>query len=188
MVSLHYTITKDDYVNFYTHVMWDAADRKRSRMKSILKQVGFVGVFMGIYWFVGGFRFMNNISVIIILLMFATSLLPLMTGRSGIRRNAEDIADDPENASVFTDNYLTASDAGMHIKTAVSDNNYSWKAIVRKTETSSYYFLFLNAIHAIIIPKKVFGSMEALSEFNKLLSKNLSLEAEIKDAIINAGE
>ena len=188
MVSLHYTLAKEDYVNFYTYVMWDAGDRKRSRTKSIMKQVVFVLIFMVIYYLAGGFRFMNNISVIIIVLMFATSLLPLIGGRPGIRRSAEDIADDPENASVFSDNFLTASDTGMHIKTTNSDNNYTWKAIVRKTETGAYYFLFLNAIHAIIIPKKVFDNNEALSEFRKLLSRNLSMEADLKDVINHAGE
>ena len=187
MVNLKYTITKEDYINFYTHVMWDAGDRKRSRTKNIIKQLGFVALFLAVYYFAGGFRFLNNISVIIIILMFATSLLPLIGGRAGTERQAADIADDPENASVFTEHILEASDTGLEIRTDTADIKYSWKAITRRTETAAYYFLFLNAIHALIIPKRAFGSNEEALEFKKLLTRHLSLDADIKDDIRDGG-
>lgn len=187
MVSLAYTITKEDYINFYTHVMWDAGARKKSRAKSILKQLSFVALFILVYYFAGGLRFLNNFSVIIILLMFATSLLPLIGGRAGTERQAADIADDPENASVFTDHQLLASDSGLEVKTGTSDLKYSWGAITRKTETAAYYFLFLNAIHALIIPKRAFTGKEDAAEFKKILTRHLSLEADIKDDFINEG-
>ncbi len=188
MVSLKYTITKEDYISFYTHVMWDAGDRKRSRAKNILKQLGFVLLFLAVYYFAGGFRFLSKISAGIILLMFATSLLPLIGGRAGTERQAEDFAEDPENASVFTDHILEVSEEGLEVKTGASDLKYSWKAITRRTETSAYYFLFLNAIHALIIPKRAIGSNEEALEFKKLLTRHLSLDADIKDDIIHEGQ
>lgn len=183
MVSLKYTITKEDYINFYTHVMWDAGDKKKARAKSVLKQVGFVALFIAVYYFAGGFRLLNTFSVIIIMLMFATSLLPLFGGRNAVRSQAEDIADDPENASVFTDNIFTASEAGTEVRTNVSDIKYTWPAITRKTETPAYFFLFLNAIHALIIPKRAFAGKAEEEEFKGLLTRYLSLEADIKEDI-----
>lgn len=187
MVSLHYTISKEDYVNFYTHVMWDAPERRKARTKSIFRQLLFVVAFMAVYYFAGGFRFLNRFSVIIIILMFGTSLLPLIGGRSSTEKQGEEFAENPENASVFSDNYVTVSDNGLEIKKNTADSKYTWEAIVRKSETPGYYFLFLNAIHAIIVPKRAFSSATEKNEFEQLLTKNLSLEAEMKDGL-NAGE
>ncbi len=63
-----------------------------------------------------------------------------------------------------------------------------WKAVVRKTETETYFFLFINSIQAIIIPKRAFDNKDEKAEFKKMLSKHISLDAEIKDDIIHAGE
>ena len=180
MITLKYTISKEDYIHFYTYAVWDSADRKKSRFKNILRQLAFVAAFLAIYYFAGGFRFLNRFSIIIILLMFATSLLPLFGGRSNTNKQAEEIADDPDNASVFVDNFLTASDAGLEIKNEISDTKYSWAAVIKRTETEDHYFLFLNAIYAVIIPKRSFDSKEQQAEFNKILIKNLSLQAEVK--------
>lgn len=188
MVSLHYNILKEDYVNFYTYVMWDAGDIRRKRIKSIAKQAGFVLLFVAVYYFAGGFRFLSKITVIIILLMFGTSFIPVLGGRSGTDRQGEEIAEDPENVSVFADTQLNVTDGGLQVKTEFADTKYTWKAIIRKTETPAYYFLFVNAIQAIIIPKRIFDNKEEQAEFDKMLSRNISLEAEIKDDITHAGE
>ena len=187
MVSLHYKLTKEDYTNFYTYVMWDAGYLRKKRAKNILKQLVIVSVFIGILYFSGVFKYLSSITLTIILLMFATSVIPLFTGRSSANKEAEQIIDDPDNHAIFAETLLQTGDDGVHIKTDNAENKYSWKAIIKKTETDSYYFLFINAIQAIIIPKRVFGNNNEKAEFQKLLLRNLSLEAEIKDEI-NAGE
>ena len=188
MVSLHYTITKEDYINFYTYVMWDAGDKRKKRAKDILKQSGFVLLFIIVFYAVGGFRFLSRMSLIIILLMFGTSFLPLIGGRSNAEKEAEEIADDPDNEGVFLPTIFTAAEDGIGVKTDIADIKYAWKAIVRKTETDKYFFLFPNAMQALIVPKNAFASPQDLAAFNKLLSANISLDAELKDDIINAGE
>ena len=59
---------------------------------------------------------------------------------------------------------------------------------MRKTETEAYWFLFVNGIQAIIIPKRIFGSKIEKAEFEKILLRNLSLEAEVNDVMRNGGE
>ena len=187
MVSLHYKLTKEDYVNFYTYVMWDAGYLRKKRAKNILKQLAIVSVFIGVLYFSGVFRYLSSITLTIILLMFATSVIPLFTGRSSANKEAVQIADDPDNHAIFADTKLLSGDDGVHIKTSDAETKYTWKAIIKKTETDAYYFLFINTIQAIIIPKRVFGNNDEKAEFQKLLLRNLSLEAEIKDEM-HAGE
>lgn len=188
MVSLHYTLTKADYVNFYTWVMWDAGTLRKKRAQNIIKQVSFVGLFIAVLYFAGVFRYLSTLTLTIILLMFATSLLPLFTGRSSADKQGEEIADDPDNAAFFAETFLQATDAGLHVKTDDTEIQYSWKAIVKKTETDSYYFLFTNAVQAIIIPKRIFINNEEKTAFQRLLLRNITLDAELKDGVINAGE
>lgn len=188
MVSLRYTLTKKDYVNFYTWVMWDAGTLRKKRAQNILRQLSFVAVFIAVLYFTGGFRYLSTITIIIILLMIATSLLPLFTGRSSADKQGEEIADDPENAAVFAETFLEATDTGLHLKTENSDTRYSWQAIVKKTETESYYFLFINAIQAIIVPKRILQNKDEKAAFQRLLLKNITLDAELKDGVSNAGE
>ena len=188
MVSLHYTITKKDYINFYTYVMWDAGDKRRKRAKDILKQFGFVALFIIVFYTVGGFRYLTKTSIIIILAMFGTSFLPILGGRSNAEKEAEEIADDPDNAGVFLPTIFTAAENGITVKTDIADIKYAWKAIVRKTETGNYFYLFPNAMQALIVPKNAFATAQDLAAFQKLLSMNLSLEADLKEDIINAGE
>ena len=187
MVSLHYKLTKEDYVSFYTYVMWDAGYLRKKRAKNIIKQLGIVSVFIGVLYFSGVFRYLSTITLTIILLMFATSVIPLFTGRSSADKEAKQIAEDPDNHAIFDDTILQSADDGVHLKTENAETRYTWKAIIKKTETAEYYFLFINAIQAIIIPKRVFGNNNEKAEFQKILLKNLSLDAEIKDEI-DAGE
>ena len=177
MVSLHFKLTKEDYVNFYTYVMWDAGYLRKKRAKNILKQLAIVSVFIGVLYFSGVFRYLSSITLTIILLMFATSVIPLFTGRSSAN----------EEAVQIVDTKLLSGDDGVHVKTSDAETKYTWKAIIKKTETDAYYFLFINTIQAIIIPKRVFANNDEKAEFQKLLLRNLSLEAEIKDEM-HAGE
>ena len=188
MISLHYTITKKDYGSFYTFVMWGAAGRKKQRIKNILKQTGFVLLFLLVYYFSGGFKYITNFTIIIILLMFATSFIPLFGSKANIDKQVEEITEDIDNNSIFEETFLSASDTGLNIKTTTANVKYEWLAIIRKNETTDFYFLFLNAMQAIIIPKRAFKNKEENTAFDKILSRNLSFEAELKEDILHAGK
>ena len=170
MVSLHYTITKEDYISFYTHVFWE--EGKKKRRLNFLKQGGFLIVFLIVLYFAGGMGSFNNFS-----------LLPLISGKASIIRNAEKITENPENSSLFTEYHLTATDAEMIIKNTFTETKYFWKAFIKKTETDTHYFLFENSLQAIIIPKSVCKSEEEKLALKKILSRNLSMDAEFNQIL-----
>lgn len=176
MVSLNYTLTKDDYIKFYTHVFWE--EGKKKRRVNFLKQGFFLITFLIVLYFAGGLGSFNNFSIAIYSLIFLSTLLPLISGKSSIIRSAEKIADNPDNDSLFTDYNLTATDSELLIKTEFTETKYYWKAIIKKTETDSHYFLFENSLQAIIIPKSACKSEEEKLALSKVLSRNLSLDAE----------
>ncbi len=176
MVQLHYSLTKQDYVAYFVFVFWEAESRKKARVKNILKQVGLSALFFCVMTYTSGF---GKFSIPILTLLFLVSFLPFISGKGDLEKQAEDIANDPLNASIFLQNLLTATDTYIHVKNEVLDAKYTWKAISSKTENSQYYFLFLNAFEAIIIPKTAFANQDEQQQFEKLITKNISLEAEI---------
>ena len=181
MVSLQYTITKEDYISFYTHVFWE--EGKKKRRLNFLKQAGFLIAFLIVLYFAGGFGSFNSFSIAIYTLIFISTLLPLFSGRSSVIRSAEKITDNPENSSLFTESHLRATDASLDIKTIFTETIYSWKAIIKKTETDTHYFLFENSLQAIIIPKSACKSEEEKLALSKVLSRNLTLDAEFNQML-----
>ena len=55
----------------------------------------------------------------------------------------------------------------------------SWSAFVNKVETDEYFYLYLNTILAIVIPKIVFKSLTEKKEFENILLAHFSLQAEL---------
>ncbi len=177
MVSLKYDITREDYISFYTHIYWEQGTKKRRI--NFLKQAGFLILFLVVLYFAGGLGSFNNFSIAIYALVFVSTLLPLISGRGSVQGNAERIADNPDNSSIFTAHHLTATDSELIIKTDFSETKYSWKSIIKKAETNTHYFLFENAFQAIIIPKSACKSEEEKLALAKVFSRNISLEAEL---------
>lgn len=92
---------------------------------------------------------------------------------------AEKIARDPGNEMMFREHNLQASDNGLVLQDPTIETRYQWKAFTKKLESQEYYFLFLNNIQALIIPKRVFTDPGQQARFDKLLSQHLSLDAEV---------
>ena len=181
MVSIQYDITKEDYVNFYTFVFWE--EGKKKRRLNFLKQAGFLSAFLVILYFAGGRASFNTLSISIYALIFFSVVLPLLNGKNAIIRNAEKICDDVENESIFTTYNLVASDGELIIKTKFTESKYFWHSVIKKSETASHYFLFENAMQAIIIPKRACKNEEEKLALIKILSRNLSIDAEFNQII-----
>lgn len=181
MVALNYIITKDDYISFYTYVFWE--EGKKKRRLNFFKQAGFLLLFFLALYFIGGMGSFNYLSVTIYALIFLSTLLPLLSGKSSIMKSAEKVAENPENSTLFTENSLLASDAELVVKNIFTETKYFWSAIIKKGETDTHYFLFQNALQAIIIPKSACKSEEEKLALKKVLLKNLSLEAEFNELL-----
>lgn len=181
MMSLQYILTKDDYISFYVQVFWE--EGKKKRRINFLKQGGFLIAFLIVLYFAGGMGSFNNFSIAIYALIFLSTLLPLISGKASIIKSAERITENSENSSLFTEYYLTATDGELIIKNSFTTTTYFWRAIIKKTETDTHYFLFENSLQAIIIPKSACKSEEEKLALNKILSRNLSMDAEFNQIL-----
>jgi hypothetical protein len=182
MLSLKYALTKEDYVNYYCYVMWDAPEKKKAKLKYYFRQIAFnIGIITFIY-----FTGILSVGKIFLYAYFGIFLLSvasnLLFARTKIKKQAEKVTANEKNHSIFLDTSLQITDIGIALKDELSESSFVWKAFVKKAEHENYYFLFTSALQAIIIPKRIFKTDEKI-QFEKLLSQHLSLDAEIGDLI-----
>ncbi len=181
MVTLHYSTTKEDYELYYTFMYWDKKDRKRKRLRNLLKQAIFYLLIISFLFFSKSYSFLGSYSIGIFLFVLVFNLLPFFTGRAQIVKQAESITNDPENESIFMEVTVVATDTDLHLKDKFTQTTTLWAAIIKKIETPTHYYLFINGMQAYLIPKRAFKNNEEKSAFDKILSRNLSLDAELND-------
>jgi YcxB-like protein len=179
MLSLKYVISKDDYINYYTYIMWDAPERKKKHVKYYLRQIVTNAIIIGVLFYSGIFDIREFFIYIYVGALLLIVLFQVFSARNRVKKEAEKIVEDPYNASIFLETELQLSETGVFKKDAVKETRYTWSAFMKKQENNEYYFLFLNKIDALIVPKKTFKSALDKIIFEQLLIEHLSLDAEI---------
>lgn len=179
MISLQYALTKEDFINYHSFVMWDAPENKRKKLIYYVRQMIPIILFSAAFYYTGIFDRNSKFILLIAAFILLTSLLSLFGIRSNTIKQAEKIANDPGNSSIFLETNLIVSESGISIKDILTETKFQWNAFIKKQESKKYFFLFTSSIQAIIIPKRVFKNEEEITQFNKMLSQHLSFEAEI---------
>ncbi len=179
MITLQFSLTKEDFVNYHSYVMWDAPENKRKKIKYYTRQLIPILIFIAAFYYTGIFERNNKFILLISGFILLTSLLSLLGIRSNTIKQAEKTATDPNNNSIFLETTMTVSRNGITTKDELTETIFQWKAFIKKQESEKYYFLFTSSIQAIIIPKRVFKNRDENIQFEKLLSQNLSFDAEI---------
>ncbi len=178
MVSLKYTLSQKDYVNFYTFVLWDAPGNSKKRFIHYARQLVPILLFLFAFYYTGIFERNSRFILLIIGVIILTTALSLFGVRTNIVKQGNKIADDPGNSSIFLETLLIATETGVSLKDSVKEQKYSWQAFIKKQDNPEYYILFTSSMQGIIIPKRAF-SMEEKVRFEKLLTQYLSFDAEL---------
>lgn len=179
MITLQYALTKEDYVNYYTYVSWDAPERKKKRFYYYIRQIIPIVLFIIAFYYTGIFERNSKFILLILGFIFLTSLLSLFNVRSNTVKQAEKVANDPGNSSIFLAISMIVSETGISTKDVLTETKFQWNAFIKKQESREYYFLFVSSMQALIIPKRIFNNADERIQFEKLLSQCLSFDAEI---------
>ena len=178
MLSFEYTLTKNDYSNYYFFVTWDAPGKQQKRYLYFLRQLASVLIFTGLFYYTGLFNRGILFSAVAITLIFLTSILSITGIKSSINKQSASIANDPDNESLFTHTVVSVSETGILLKDEFKECKFQWNAFIKKQENVDYYFLFYSSLEAIIIPKRIFKISDEIL-FKELLTQYLSFDAEI---------
>src|SRR4051812_39409899 len=122
MISIKYSISQEDYVNYYTYVMWDAPEKKKSKLKYYLRQIGINGLVIAILFYSDIFQYNRMYLYIYLAILLFTTILQIFSARSNVKKQAEKIASAENNRSIFLETHADISDAGISLKDDVSES------------------------------------------------------------------
>jgi hypothetical protein len=179
MITLHYTLTKEDYVNFYLQVMWRSPEKRKRLIKNyIVKALLYTGllVFIKLSYNEDLLDTYFVFSVAIILLLF---IMPIFRMAELYKKQVERTLKNPLNANFFRATQVIFSDTGIFTKNEFTETTYQWKGIVKKEENKEYYFLYINSEHAILIPKRALTIASDKPALEKLFAEHISFNAEV---------
>jgi hypothetical protein len=179
-MQLEYNLTKDDLVQFAFHVGWASPAKRTFRIIYYVKPIGLFIAATFILYAITKPKYLTSFFTIMGIASILGGLVSAYLGIHYYKKKLEKIISDPHNSSFMERTELVLSDSGIIITTNSVEFSCTWDAIKKKEETVHYFYLYLNSLQGIIIPKRVL-SIDQKNELIDLLSRNLSLKAEFNE-------
>ena len=125
----------------------------------------------------GGF---DNISVVIGLIgLIALMLITRFRIRGRFDKQILKMINSSPPDSVLPETELTISETGISGKTKIAEVKYAWNAFQKKVLANNCCYLYINAGQAVVIPLRIFKTTQEKEAFEKMLSEQLPLQAEL---------
>ena len=176
MITLNYSITEQEYKDFYHYLGWLAPDRKIYRVRyQLTSLVTYLALFAVLYFLTKPFSL--GIPTIIVIAVVALGLYYYNNFR--IKRHFYKIGQRVYDDSDKEDSEMIIGESGIIAKSKDSDAHYKWSAFIKKYETDSAYYLIMSSNIGLVIPKRVFKSMGEKESFQSMLAQYLSLQADL---------
>jgi hypothetical protein len=120
-----------------------------------------------------------SLSIFVVVMAFIT--IPRKNEMSFVyKKNSETqtkvFINNPDNESFFRNKTYVVSHTGIEIVSTTSVLKYSWSAFIKRKDTATHIFLFLDQITVVVFPK---SKIAALPEFESILNHQISFHAEI---------
>ena len=179
MITIQLELTKEDFYQFSYFTSWSAPWNNKKRVIYYSKFILTYFFLLVLFFYVEREKLPRSSLIILSVAVVVLSLLILPAWNANrLRKQVEIFYDDPKNSNLFLKTDLIFDEKGIESRDSVSFTTYLWSAIVRKAETTEYFYLYRNSILGIVIPKTSFKSFAEIEEFRKLLLTHLSLQAE----------
>ena len=180
MITLNYTISEQEFKDFYYFVGWLAPDKKSYRIKYHLSSIlSYVIIFVFIYY-LKGFLYFNFITALIFLIP-VIGLYYYTNYR--MKTHFQNYGKKVYNDSDKDNSEMIIGESGISVKNKDAEAHYKWSAFVKKYETDAAYYLYMSTNIGLIIPKRVFNSTAQKESFEKILSQYLPLQADLPDIV-----
>jgi hypothetical protein len=127
-----------------------------------------VSISNGSYTLSGFFKALI-LSGFICLLAFSSSNI---SREKQIRNKTIKFLNKPENRNFLKYEKLIFDANGIYVTTDISESSLKWDWIVKVASNDEYFFLYVNSMNAIVIPKSAFTNDLDKQLFIKLLNKN----------------
>jgi len=175
MITLNYTISEQEYKDFYYFMGWRSPARRSYRIRFFVKTFAAYLVFLLLLFYMKNFAI--DLPAIIITLVVMTGLYFYSAFR--VKRHyhnfGKKVFDESGNSPVE----VSIGETGIFAKGQDGEANYKWSAFVKKFEENNCYYLLMSSQLGIIIPQRVFRLQKEQEAFEKMLSEYLPLQADL---------
>jgi Ca2+/Na+ antiporter len=183
MLHFEYEFTKEDYTSFYKYEYLNSPERKIIWRKYYIRYFLFLIVISFVVLYNLKDVKIDFFSIMpFVIIYFFYFVLQIFMNRNRIKKQALKMVNDPNNQSMFKNQNLSFEEKGIFMQNENGNCFYNWKAIIKKRETNLYYYLYINSLQAVIIPKRILTSIDRKNELENLIAKNISFEAEIANS------
>jgi len=185
MVTINFLLTKEDYFNFYYYISWLAPGKKAAFIKTRVKFFAYFTFLLFLVKFSAPVSNIDTYFIVSILILACIYILPVFTIKTDTRKQAFAFTENPLNINLFTKTETVISDTGIFSTDISVEVKYGWDCIIKKEETNDYYFLYINTLQAIIIPKRALTSEADKLKLVQLFGQHIPFNAEVGHLVKN---
>ena len=178
MLSFKFNLTEEEYFEYNFYTAWAAPHKRAYRIRYYARVFALYSVIAALYIFTSRTHRIEIDLVIFGVIGIIYFLLVPVLIKTSIRRRTKQIIAEPENQHVLDESEIILTETGILDQDKVSQSRYDWDAIVKKSETTSSYYLYTNSYHAIVIPKRVIRTQHERDELQSLFNCFLPLSSE----------
>jgi YcxB-like protein len=179
MITINYTLTKEDYSNFYHYVALLSPGKKNKIIKNWITRFLLFSLMLLVVKISSSEKTFDVYFFYSIFILASIYILPIFNLPNAYKKAVTSFTDNPINANIFNECQLNISETGLFTKGKFAETKYQWGSIVKKEENSNFYFLFISSEQAILIPKKSLRSAAEKEQLEKLFAQYISFDAEV---------
>ena len=181
-----YKLTEEEYAEYNAYSSWYANWQKKTRLTFALRLFIYCGISMAAVIIILTKLDppkTNNYSVLIIALFLLNIFITYIYYQQSpysIKKKAIKLLHKEENQHLLDESELNINDQHIIATDNSSKTNYSWKSIVRYAVTKDFFYLYVNSIQAIVIPKRLLGNQKEIDGLDKFLTEKIPLSSSFR--------
>jgi hypothetical protein len=168
-MTLQFEQTVPDYVDFSFYTLWEAEDKKWSRLLTRFLPLAIILFVVLIN--VKNLPYFFSTAVVFVVIGILCAVFGPRVIFLGNRLRVRKMLADPANGELLGQRTLTFGPEVLTIATPYSTAVVNFTAFRQVTETQAYFYLFLGVNQPIIVPKSAFESQEQIVELRALLKR-----------------
>lgn len=181
-----YSLTEDDFAEANVYTSWSATWLKKARLIFVVKSIFYGAMGMGATFFIfdkiGIIKKYSTVELIIassVILVFSTAFT-YYQAPLGIRSKSKKLLIKEENRHILDEGELFINDDKIISIDSRNMTDYKWESIVKYASTKEYFFLYINSIQALIVPKRIFISQVEIDGFDNFLTQKIPLASSFR--------
>lgn len=178
---LKYKITPEEYEDYTVFTAWEAPWQKKAKRKFILNNIFFSALVMAASFIV--FRQIsptlknNNLIHFIVFpfLLFIVVIINYSQVPYRLKSKARKFIKEDDNKHLLEELELELTDKEIIVSNKELRSYQSWTSITKYAVSKKYFFLYVNAENAHLIPKRLLSTQQEIEKFDKFLTEKIPL-------------